>query len=120
MSLMKPWYRGKNKENNRWVYGWYFEIDNIPYIITKDNETFQIDITTLGLCTGRLDLNDCRLCEGDVISDGSKLYQILFDYDQAGFVFKDKKRTTYTFSEIYGRGIRLFSNIHDSPHHMMA
>ena len=117
---LTPWYRAQPLEDERWVYGWYFEIDNIPYIITRNGETYAVNITTLGLFTGHLDSYDLRVYEGDIVSDGSKLYQVLFDHEYAGFLFKDKKGNKYAFNDILIRGIRLYSNIYDEPYYMMG
>ncbi len=84
--MMKIKYRGKRKDNSEWVYGYYVldTRDSEPRIITNTEYStgtyFQSSLAhriipeTIGLFTGRKDMNDKEIYQGHLLKskyDGS-------------------------------------------------
>lgn len=72
---------------------------------------------TAGQFTGMRDKNGVRIFEGDIVTDGKKLYEI--DFMLTGYYCKEKTPTGYNaqplsnFFDAFGPGLEIVGNIHD-------
>jgi len=96
-------FRGKRKDNGKWVYGYFVQICGEGFIITKDEISWvisigQFDISycdvipeTVGQYTGVKDENNKRIFEGDIIEYRDDMGKIMgkgiieYDYKNGGY-----------------------------------
>ncbi len=126
-------FRGKRKDNEKWVEGYYAvkticSIRNTylaPVICSKpkglyDDRWFEIIPSTIGQYTGLKDKNGKKIFEGDIVKTQwiakiTEVYTVIYDDEIAAFCGKNVKdagiRTfddDLAFREVIG-------NIHDNP-----
>jgi hypothetical protein len=95
--MRKNMYRGKNKDNKKWVYGYFVKgvKDDETYIITNHNwllgdDFIEVIPETVGQYVEQDDIEDNPIYEGDIIQYESKLYIVFFAKD-LGFKMKPLK-----------------------------
>ncbi|WP_231551714.1 YopX family protein [Prevotella amnii] len=78
-------FRGWNKKNKKWLYGYYFAYRGYHFIspdVLKDLSTpldeYLVDADTVGQYTGLKDAKGVKIFEGDVIADESYPYIIQY------------------------------------------
>ena len=121
-------FRGKQKDNNKWAYGYYVEItrgDNDGHYIT-DGIDYAIEVMggellpeflevipkTVGQFTGLLDKNGKEIYAGDVIREvGGRVSIIVFDTMRACF----RAEEVGGFSEFIPEHCEIIGNVHDNP-----
>ncbi|HFE9684260.1 TPA: YopX family protein [Clostridium perfringens] len=133
-------FRGKSKESNEWVYGFYYEVpaplkcigkqdDPKGYIIMKNPNAVndwgmqiqmvavEVDRKTVGQYVGINDLENKEIYEGDILEDlCKKRYPVKYSeykFDVAGFYNTGYDQPNDGFSE--GMIFKSIGNIYDNP-----
>ena len=72
-------YRGKNKCDNEWHYGYliYVPADS-SYKITQGKEiSYFVQSTTIGKCTGFKDKNRTKIFENDIVKFNNQIFRVV-------------------------------------------
>lgn len=128
-------FRGKRKDNGEWVYGWYScitkgahcdpiknacyittfsKLDNGEIILTK---MFEVNAETIGQYTGRVDCNNVKIFEGDIVLYNEETGTIFFD-DGAfavDFGIWSVRIWSVLICDVYDNDLEVIGNIHDNP-----
>lgn len=113
-------FRGKRKDNNEWVYGYYSPLNfpifgNQGHFINEDGyKAVEIKLETLGQFTGLTDKNDKKIFEGDIIAKGFELYEVRWNPEQVrwGIYLGNYEVAGFTkFSEPY---FEVIGNVYDN------
>lgn len=113
-------FRGKRKDNNEWVYGYYSPLNfpifgNQGHFINEDGyKAVEIKLETLGQFTGLTDKNDKKIFEGDIIAKGFELYVVRWNPEQVRWgIYSDNYEVAgFTkFSESY---FEVVGNVYDN------
>lgn len=126
-------FRGKSKDNGKWVEGFYhcvtdnYTPKNIHYITTfKRIDNVEIVLTgpfevipeTVGQYTGLKDKNGRKIFEGDIVRYGTDIYEVVFE-TRCGcgyFGIKMSHIETWNFCNITPANLmEIIGNIHDDP-----
>ena len=116
-------YKGKRKDTNEWVYGYFWKAFGEHFFIkslTKDKKSyadFEIKPETLGQFTGLYDKKHNKIYEGDIVvlnDDAYELFTIKWDEKTAAFIFESED-LSYSFDNYSGHDLEVIGNIHDNP-----
>lgn len=113
-------FRGKGKDNGRWVRGFPFAVHSglkIEVIETWDGERHLVDTETVGQWTGLFDNHGVKIYEGDIMRntyDGELLRVV---YEHGAFKLSNDSIGYGTFfpPTQHIEHFIVFSNIHDNP-----
>lgn len=123
-------FRGYNKKNNQWLYGFYLQNRGMHFVCPdefatgKSWEDYEVDTTSVGQFTGLLDDREQPIYEGDIVEAisvrrqdyGRKmLAQIVYDEEFACFDFKASDRQRHINTSMMDVGLEIVGNIYDNP-----
>ena len=114
-------FRGYNRKNNVWLYGFYLQNRGAHFIAPdefadgKSWDDYEIDPATLGQYTGLHDRNGREIYEGDILHDHfcNNRYVVYFDGGSFDVMSTLDKSGNY-LSDVLG-DIEIIGNIHDNP-----
>ena len=114
-------YRGYNRKNNIWLYGFYLQNRDQHFVCSdefatgKPWENYEIDPETLGQFTGLCDKNGIEIYEGDIVLYFTKKMQISWVDDCLRFLVVcddfDLDLCDFRVKE----NAKVIGNIHDNP-----
>lgn len=121
-------YRGKRKDNGKWVIGKGIDTNfREAYILYGWKDTsvglFNVDDIevipeTIGQYTGLTDKNGVKIFEGDIVqivNTGDEICLIEWDDDDAAFEVANNDVTQSFLVNLWGRDVEVIGNIHDNP-----
>lgn len=100
-------YRGKRKNDGKWVFGFYSDFYNskIGSFIITPKDAFEVDKKTVGLCLDVKDKNGKVVFEGDIV----KISNLILTYESGEKILFDP----FNLEVIYRWGCFLFSTKQD-------
>lgn len=92
MAKREIMFRGWNKKNKKWLYGYYFAYHGNHFISpdAKVNpldtyEDYVVDADTVGQFTGMKDANGVKIFEGDIIGGDVCIHVIQYNEEKSRF-----------------------------------
>ncbi len=86
-------FRGWNKKNKKWIYGYYFAYHGYHFISPNEEvnpldtyEDYVIDADTVGQYTGQKDAKGVKIFEGDIIVYNGCNHTVQYNDDRSRFV----------------------------------
>lgn len=126
-------FRGYNRKNNIWLYGFYLQNRGQHFVCPdefatgKSWEDYEIDPETLGQFTGLFDKNGAEIYEGDIVShpyidpifraivDESSVKSKVAFHDGAFVINYDVDDFIFLDAFIREGHVEVVGNIHDNP-----
>ena len=115
-------FRGWNKKNKKWMYGYYL-VNRGEHFISPDDkvnpldtyEDYVIDADTVGQYTGLKDAKGVKIFEGDIIVDEAYPYIIQYHEEYSQFVAVPKPDVTIAFYQqwVNERGLVVIGNVYE-------
>lgn len=117
-------FRGKNEYDKQWTYGYYSNNKcGNAFIIVVENDgriiydSEDVDVDTVGQYTGRKDINNIKIYEGDIVENEDYIGAVAYSEELAhyGIVYKDMKGRTFMICLCDFDNPKVIGNIHDNP-----
>ena len=117
-------FRGWNKKNKKWLYGYYLVNRGEHFIspdVLKDLSTpldeYLVDADSVGQYTGMKDAKGVKIFEGDIVIIGNNLKAIVIWFN-GSFRFQDELSSKATYFEDIGAimrdyDVQVIGNIHE-------
>lgn len=123
MAKREIMFRGWNKKNKKWLYGYYC-VNRGEHFIASDEfvnplasyEDYVVEADTVGQYTGMKDANGVKIFEGDIIADEAYPYIIQYHEEYSQFVAVPKPNVTIAFYQqwVNERGFVVIGNVHEN------
>lgn len=115
-------FRGYNKKNSQWLYGFYLQNRGEHFVCPdefatgKSWENYEVDPTSVGQFTGLFDKNGREIYEGDIIrhSPKSDIYYII-EWHDCGLIAKQIGSSSYAGITYWINITEVIGNIYDNP-----
>ena len=123
--MRKIKFRGKRRDDNKWVYGYVCKCDIIPidkykesnFGFLEEQECYYCHKDTIGQFTGLKDKNGKEIYEGDIVNFEG-IWLIYFD-EQVGILLLknciNKGGLDRVFGYSYVQNSEIIGNIYDNP-----
>lgn len=120
-------FRGWNKKNKKWIYGYYFTYRGNHFISPDDKvnpldtyKDYVVDDDTVGQYTGMKDAKGVKIFEGDIIVDEAYPYIIQYHEEYSQFVAVPKPDVIISFYQkwVNERGLVVIGNVHENQEHI--
>lgn len=107
------------RENKTWAYGYYYTWKRYGKEIPIVGEGVQngsvngdkVLSDTVGLFTGKYDVNGNEIYQGDILIDGEENYIVEWGEEEAGFyLFQESSARTFYFPDL--KDLKVIGNIH--------
>lgn len=115
-------FRGWNKKNKRWLYGYYC-VNRGEHFIAPDRlvdvlasyDDYVVDEDTIGQYTGMKDAKGVKIFEGDIIVGEAYPYIIQYHEEYSQFVAVPKLDVTIAFYQRWVNecGLVVIGNVHE-------
>ena len=114
-------FRGKRKDDGKWVYGFYALFASnkgLKHGIYTGAENgcvipYEVDPETVGQFTGLTDKNGKKIFEGDIMQLCSACYPCLVYWDGKGWAWKQNGKRREI--DLTREKMDIIGNIHDNP-----
>lgn len=112
-------FRAQRTMNNEWVEGYYseysYELGRGNFICDSDFD-YTVYPETVGQFTGLTDKNGKRVFEGDIISFGLRVCVVIYDAENARYMFYENGRHKLDGFNVETMKLKeIIGNIHDNP-----
>ena len=118
-------FRGKRKDNGKWVYGFYALFASnkgLKHGIYTGTENgcvipYEVDPETIGQFTGLTDRNGKKIFEGDIVKGcWGTIFSVYYDVCYLQFRARRSNGSERAIDYYNGRGgLEVIGNIYDSP-----
>lgn len=132
-------FRGKIKDNNEWIYGYFYEKAQPLQCIKSENDEsekrkcfiifpgfadwnmprpmYQVEVLhdTVGQYTGLKDKNGKEIYEGDIYHMGDKNIKYVVTWHDTGLIGKQLGSSSYAGLTHWRNKIEIIGNIYDNP-----
>lgn len=122
-------FRGRRKNNGKWVDGFMLRYHDKAYICSSvtglynyyENQYFgawvKVDYDTIGEYTGLTDKNDVKIFENDILcdtcGDTPKIYSVI--WADGAFMIRLKGGCCFSLNALNVGEFEVVGNIHDNP-----